>query len=124
MCAESVAPDSDGDTQDKLMRLLRLRLAYYQAKRGLGLRPLDIVMTDVVALGHLEDRPVDLSSLAEALMLPYPTVHRHAKDLIEAGWLVERKDGRRNCLYVNKAMLERLVPEINRVMARVRIEFD
>lgn len=105
------------------LRLLRVFAELYRLKREAGLEPLDVLITDMVAIGHLEERPADVSSLAEMLMVPRSTLHRRVHDLIESGWLVELRRGRRLCLYINETAVSKVLPELRHITASIHIKF-
>lgn len=110
--SESRGPDDLEEllnqNRDRRLAILRLRATYYGAQRDAGLIPGDISLMDMIMLGHLDGRPVDMSSLSNMLQMPRPTVRRHVGRLEKTGWLFRRKDGRHSYMYLTASALQSL----------------
>lgn len=83
------------------LRLFQFLDSIYRAERDLGGTTIDVVDTQIlrtIAIGKLEGRRHDMSSVAAHLGLPRQTVGRRIKRLIDHGALVSEKCGKRTLL--------------------------
>lgn len=88
-------------TDAERLRLFQFLDGIYRAERDLGGTVIDVVDTQIlrtVAIGKLEGRRHDMSSVAVHLGLPRQTVGRRIKRLIDHGALVSEKCGKRTLL--------------------------
>ena len=108
---------------DRKLNILRLRAAYYESQNALGLFGPDIPLIDFISLGHLEGRPVDISSLSSASRIPRPTVRRHVNRLSDAGWIVTRRRGRHTYVYLTDEGLSRILDNLEVALLRTRAKF-
>jgi len=117
-CADGLS-DLLADNRESRLAILRLRAAYYGAQRDVGLVAGDISLMDMIMLGHLEGRPVDMSSLSNMLKMPRPTVRRHVERLEKAGWLTRRRDGRHSYVYLTERALKSMGKHLDEIDARI-----
>ena len=99
--------------EDERLKILRLRSVYYNAKSSTGLIGSDVALIDTISLGHLEGRPLDISSLSNVVRIPRPTVHRHVDRLSKQGWLEKRKTGRHTYIYLTEIALEKILAQLD-----------
>ena len=85
-----------------------------------GLMAADIALIDMIMLGHLENRPVDISSLSHLIKMPRPTVRRHVRRLEENGWLIQRSEGRHNHVYLTECAMDAIGQHLDALYSRVQ----
>ncbi|MEX2455135.1 MAG: hypothetical protein WD470_10545 [Rhodospirillaceae bacterium] len=83
------------------LRFFQFLDGIYRSERNLGGEIVDVIDTQIlrtIAIGKLEGRRHDMSSVAAHLGLPRQTVGRRVKRLIEYGAIVSEKCGKRTLL--------------------------
>ena len=85
------------------------RLAFYrcltrifQMERQYGGDAIDAILIRAVAIGRLEQRPMDISSLAAYLGLPRQTVSRRVNKLIDRRVLEAQREGNRTIIFTSE----------------------
>lgn len=85
------------------------RLAFYrcltrifQMERQYGGDAIDAILIRAVAIGRLEQRPMDISSLAAYLGLPRQTVSRRVNKLIDRKVLEATREGNRTIIFTSE----------------------
>ena len=110
--------------RDRRLATLRLRATYYGAQRDIGLVAGDISLMDMIMLGHLEERPVDMSSLSNMLQVPRPTVRRHVDRLERQGWLTRRREGRHSYVYLTADALRSMGKHLDDLYTRAEQNYN
>ena len=90
--------------------VIRFLNSVHELEHSLWGDPVSALLIRTIALGQMENRLYDASSLSAALHLPKPTVFRRIARLIKAGLVERRKLGRSNYL-VPTADVERVTRE-------------
>lgn len=88
-------------TDSERLRLFQFLDGIYRAERDIGGTTIDVVDTQIlrtVAIGKMEGRRHDMSSVAAHLGLPRQTVGRRVKRLIAIGSIVSERCGKRTLL--------------------------
>lgn len=118
---EQVPAPSSGSWENRLA-VLRTRASYYCAQRNAGLQTIDIALMDMIMMGQLEGRPVDMSALAGIAQIPRPTVRRYVNRLSSEGWLAQKRQGRHRYLYLTDRALDTFGKNLDRYtpLARAR----
>ena len=103
------------------LEVVRLMDRIYQSERHLGARDVvDVLILRTVAMGKLEGRPMDVSSLSYYLGLSRQTVGRRVKGLEEQGALVIETRGRRHVLLNSEQNRVRSVGNLDRAIDDIR----
>ena len=116
--APARSPFSDADR----LGFYRYLDQVYQAERRLGTDIVDVVSLRALAIGKMENRPHDISSLAAGLGLPRQTVGRRIKRLAERGSVVAEKKGNRTVLVTSPRARARSLRYTDRAIAEA-VEF-
>lgn len=113
---------TDNDyTDGERLELIRLMDRLYQSERHLGARDVvDVLILRTIAMGKLEGRPLDVSSLAYYLGLSRQTVGRRIKGLVEQGAVEVREKGRRHELFTSQATRQRSLGNMDRNIDEIR----
>ena len=117
------AADNRPDFTDaERLRLFQFLDGLYLAERNLGGEIVDVVDTQIlrtIAIGKMEKRLHDMSSVAAHLGLPRQTVGRRVKRLIEHGAIVSEKCGKRTLLEPSPRTRERSLAYIDDSLERM-----
>lgn len=102
---------------ERARRFLSQRAEYYAVRRAEGFVAIEVIIMDMVALGHLERRPFDESSLAAAMEMPRTTIISYVRKLARIGWIQKRRRGRRSLLFIQETRLESFLRPICRAFS-------
>lgn len=83
------------EVQEQIIECLN---RFYMLETQMWGKPVEALIVRTVVQGHLQNRPYDLSALADVLDLPIATLHRKVADLVTSGHL--RRDPRGKSVYL------------------------
>ncbi len=108
-------------TEAQRLEVIRLMDRIYQSERHLGARDvIDVLILRTIAMGKMENRPMDVSSLSYYLGLSRQTVGRRIKGLKEQGAVVIETRGRRHELFTSEQNRARSIGNLDRAIDEIR----
>jgi len=108
-------------TEAQRLDVIRLMDRIYQSERHLGARDvIDVLILRTIAMGKMESRPMDVSSLSYYLGLSRQTVGRRIKGLQDQGAVVVETKGRRHELFNSEQNRARSIGNLDRAIDEIR----
>ena len=104
-------------SEDERLRFYRCLTRIFQTERAYGGDAIDAIILRAVAIGRIEQKPMNISSLADYLGLPRQTVSRRVNRLAERGLIATEKHGNKTMLVTTPRATEHAMPFVNEAIS-------
>lgn len=109
-------------SEDERLRFYRCLTRIFQTERAYGGDAVDAIILRAVAIGRIEQKPMNISSLADYLGLPRQTVSRRVNRLAARDLIATEKRGNETTVVTTPRATKHSLPFVNEAIGHT-IEF-
>ena len=122
MSTDQKRPAKREFSEDERLRFYRCLTRIFQTERAYGGDAIDAIILRAVAIGRIEQRPMNISSLADYLGLPRQTVSRRVNRLAARDLIATEKRGNETVVVTTPKATKHSLPFVNEAIGHT-IEF-